>query len=147
MTASMNGTAARAPVEAEASPMRVMPVLNPNHAHTVLAEVLERVNSRDGRRYLTGHVGSTKILIVPTGVISRGEPVWQTIVGEVALAQLFERADQAGRPYLIGRVGSAKLLVVLTEAVVGREPVWRAILEEGFYAERNGTAMARGLED
>jgi hypothetical protein len=98
-TPMTNGPAARAPAEAEASPMRVMPVLNPNHAHTVLAEVLERVISRDGRRYLIGHMGPTKILIVSTGVISRGQPVWQVI------------------------------------------------LEEGFYAERNGTAMARGLED
>ena len=46
-----------------------------------LARVFERVD-RDGKRFMTGRIGSAKLLIVPTGIISRGEPVWQVILGE-----------------------------------------------------------------
>src|SRR5262245_14503593 len=46
-----------------------------------LARVFERVD-RDGKRFMTGRIGSAKLLIVPTGAVSRGEPVWQVILGE-----------------------------------------------------------------
>jgi hypothetical protein len=51
-----------------------------------------------------------------------------------------------GHLYMIGRVGSARLLITLND-VIKRGPIWQMILGEGFYSERNGTAMARGLED
>jgi hypothetical protein len=52
-----------------------------NRPHIALARLFERVN-REGRRYLVGRIGSAKLLIVPTGEISRGEVVWQAILGE-----------------------------------------------------------------
>jgi hypothetical protein len=58
-----------------------LPLVNSNRPHIALAQVFERVN-RQGRRYLVGRVGSAKLLIVPTGTVSRGEPVWQVILGE-----------------------------------------------------------------
>jgi hypothetical protein len=57
------------------------PLINPNLPAVPLALVYERVN-RQGKRYLVGRVGTAKFLIVPTGDVSRGEPVWQVFLGE-----------------------------------------------------------------
>jgi len=57
------------------------PILNPRIPHVALAQVFERTN-RAGRRYLVGRVGVAKLLIVATGEMSRGEPVWQVFLGE-----------------------------------------------------------------
>lgn len=56
-------------------------LINPNMPAVPLALVYERVN-RQGKRYLVGRVGTAKFLIVPTGEVSRGEPVWQIFLGE-----------------------------------------------------------------
>jgi hypothetical protein len=65
----------------------------------------------------------------------------------VSLARLFERVNKNGRRYFVGRIGSAKLLIVPTNEISRGEPVWQAVLGEGFYDEKNGTAMAQGIED
>jgi hypothetical protein len=58
-----------------------MTVLNPKIPAVGLGEVFERVNKR-GQRYLAGRLGAAKLLIVPSGEMSRGEPVWRVFVGE-----------------------------------------------------------------
>ena len=60
-----------------------------------LARVFERVD-RDGKRFMTGRIGSAKLLIVPTGIISRGEPVWQVILGEGFYEELNSTAAAQG---------------------------------------------------
>jgi hypothetical protein len=57
------------------------PLVNPNIPTIPLALVYERVN-RQGKRYLVGRLSGGKVLIVPTGEISRGEPVWQVFISE-----------------------------------------------------------------
>jgi hypothetical protein len=57
------------------------PLVNPKVPAIPLALVYERIN-RQGKRYLVGRVGTAKFLIVPTGEVSRGEPVWQILLGE-----------------------------------------------------------------
>jgi hypothetical protein len=42
----------------------------------VLAHLYEHV-SRRGKRYFVGRMGEAKVLLVETGVVSRGSPVWQ----------------------------------------------------------------------
>jgi len=42
----------------------------------VLAQLYEHV-SRRGRRYFVGRIGAAKVLLVETGNVSRGSPVWQ----------------------------------------------------------------------
>jgi hypothetical protein len=42
----------------------------------VLAKLYERL-SRRGRRYFVGRVGAVKLLMVETGSVDRGSPVWQ----------------------------------------------------------------------
>ena len=49
-----------------------MTLLNPKIPHVALGQVFERVNKR-GQRYLTGRLGDAKLLIVPSGEVSRGE--------------------------------------------------------------------------
>jgi hypothetical protein len=48
-----------------------------SHSSTiVLAQLYEHV-SRRGRRYFVGRIGAAKVLLVETGNVSRGSPVWQ----------------------------------------------------------------------
>jgi hypothetical protein len=54
---------------------------NPRIPHVALGQLFERVNKR-GQRYLTGRLGIAKLLIVPSGEISRGERVWKVFLGE-----------------------------------------------------------------
>ena len=56
-------------------------LINPNLPAVPLALVYERVN-RQGKRYLVGRLSGGKVLIVPTGEVSRGEPVWQIFIAE-----------------------------------------------------------------
>jgi hypothetical protein len=75
------------------------PLINPHIPHVALAQVFERVN-RKGQRYLVGRIGIAKLLIVPSGEVSRGEPVWQVFLGEGAytpegLAGLAHAAEDA----------------------------------------------------
>src|SRR5690349_10581627 len=73
MTTPMNGNGSAPHACTDAPGPAINP--NPKHPHVALAQVFERVN-RAGQRYLVGRVGSAKLLIVPTEVISRGERIW-----------------------------------------------------------------------
>jgi hypothetical protein len=42
----------------------------------VLAQLYEHV-SRRGKRYFVGRIGAAKVLLVETGNVDRGSPVWQ----------------------------------------------------------------------
>jgi hypothetical protein len=42
----------------------------------VLAHLYEHI-SRRGRRYFVGRIGAAKVLMVETGSVDRGSPVWQ----------------------------------------------------------------------
>ena len=55
--------------------------LNPRIPSIPLTQVFERINPK-GKRYLVGRIGTAKLLIVATGEVSRGEPVWQVFLGE-----------------------------------------------------------------
>jgi hypothetical protein len=44
---------------------------------------------------LVGRLGTGKVLIVPTGQVSRGEPVWQIFLGEWPRDALEVHADLA----------------------------------------------------
>jgi hypothetical protein len=57
------------------------PQVNPNIPHVALGQVFERTN-RKGEKYFVGRLGIAKLLIVPSGEVSRGEPVWKIFVGE-----------------------------------------------------------------
>jgi hypothetical protein len=54
---------------------------NPKIPHVALGQVFERVNGK-GQRYLVGRLGIAKLLIVPSGEVSRGEAVWKVFLGE-----------------------------------------------------------------
>jgi hypothetical protein len=71
-----------------------LPLLNTKRPIISLAHLFERVN-RQGKRYLVGRLGTGKVLIVPTGGISRGEPVWQILLGEWPRDAAVVRADLA----------------------------------------------------
>jgi hypothetical protein len=68
----------------------------------VLAQLYEHV-SRRGRRYFVGRIGAAKVLLVETGNISRGSPVWQlnldqgphTTEGEATLAREIAADDHS----------------------------------------------------
>jgi hypothetical protein len=45
-----------------------------------LARLFQRTNVR-GETYFVGRIGSAKLLVVPTGEISRGEAVWDAVIG------------------------------------------------------------------
>jgi hypothetical protein len=72
-----------------------------NSNSIVLAKLYEHL-SRKGRRYFVGRIGAVKVLMVETGSIDRGSPVWQisleqgsqTTRDEMALAR--EIAADAG---------------------------------------------------
>jgi len=59
-----------------------MSILSNGSPQIALARLFERVSVATGKRYFVGRIGSAKRLIVPTGTISRGEPVWEAIIGE-----------------------------------------------------------------
>jgi hypothetical protein len=42
----------------------------------VLGKLYEHL-SRNGRRYFVGRIGAVKLLMVETGSVDRGSPVWQ----------------------------------------------------------------------
>jgi hypothetical protein len=73
-----------------------------SHNSIVLAQLYEHT-SRRGRRYFVGRIGAAKVLLVETGDISRGSPVWQlnldqgpcTTESQAALAREIA-ADDAG---------------------------------------------------
>ena len=46
-----------------------------------LTQMFERTGA-SGKRYLVGRMGLLKLLIVPSGEVSRGDPVWQAFVFE-----------------------------------------------------------------
>jgi hypothetical protein len=56
-------------------------VVNPRIPHVALGQVFERVNKR-GEKYLVGRLGIAKLLIVPSGEVSRGEAIWKIFLGE-----------------------------------------------------------------
>jgi len=58
-----------------------MTAFNPKIPHVALGKVFERVNRR-GERYLAGRLGDAKLLIVPSGEVSRGEAIWRIYLGE-----------------------------------------------------------------
>jgi len=60
----------------------------------VLAKLYEHVNRR-GKRYFVGRIGAVKVLMVETGNVDRGSPVWRT-TQEVGLAREIA-ADKGGR--------------------------------------------------
>lgn len=60
--------------------MDILSVLN-SGPQVALAKVFERRNLR-GEHYFVGRIGSARLVIVPTGTVSRGEPVWSVILGE-----------------------------------------------------------------
>jgi hypothetical protein len=59
-----------------------MSILSNGRPQIALARVFERVSAATGKKYFVGRVGSAKLLIVPTDIISRGEPVWDVVLGE-----------------------------------------------------------------
>jgi hypothetical protein len=69
----------------------------------VLAHLYEHI-SRRGRRYFVGRIGAVKLLMVETGNVDRGSPVWQmcleqgtqTTAQEIGLAREIG-ADEGGR--------------------------------------------------
>jgi len=61
----------------------------------VLAKLYEHVNRR-GKRYFVGRIGAVKLLMVETGNVDRGSPVWRTSAQEVGLAREIA-ADEGGR--------------------------------------------------
>lgn len=81
MSNHINFRAPRAPEQAALSGA----FLNPRIPSIPLTQVFERINPK-GKRYLVGRIGTAKLLIVATGTISRGEPVWQVFLGEGPLA-------------------------------------------------------------
>jgi hypothetical protein len=60
-----------------------MTILNNGNGRPLvaLARLYQRTNVR-GEVYFVGRLGSAKLLVVPTGTISRGEAVWDAIIGE-----------------------------------------------------------------
>jgi hypothetical protein len=54
----------------------------------VLAKVYEHL-SRRGKRYFVGRIGAVKLLMVETGSVDRGSPVWQ-----LCLEQGSQTSDQ-----------------------------------------------------
>src|SRR5262245_60544650 len=60
--------------------MDILSVLN-SGPQVALARLFERRNLR-GEHYFVGRIGSARVVVVPTGTVSRGEPVWQLVVGE-----------------------------------------------------------------
>jgi hypothetical protein len=54
---------------------------DPKIPHVALSKLFERRNKR-GERYLVGRLGDARVLIVASGEVSRGEPVWRLFVGE-----------------------------------------------------------------
>jgi hypothetical protein len=69
----------------------------------VLAKVYEHL-SRRGKRYFVGRIGAVKVLMVETGNVDRGSPVWQicleqgsqTTEQEIALAREIAAEDGRG---------------------------------------------------
>jgi hypothetical protein len=57
------------------------PLVNPRIPHVALGQLFERTNRR-GQRYLVGRLGIAKLLIVPSGEVSRGEQIWKIYLGE-----------------------------------------------------------------
>jgi hypothetical protein len=74
-----------------------------NSNSLVLAKLYEHV-SRRGKRYFVGRIGAVKLLMVETGNVDRGSPVWQmcleqgtqTTEQEIGLARQVA-ADDGGR--------------------------------------------------
>jgi hypothetical protein len=72
------------------------------NSHAIVLAHLYEHTSRRGRRYFVGRIGAAKVLLVETGNVSRGSPVWQlnldqgphTTMEETALAS--EIAADAG---------------------------------------------------
>jgi hypothetical protein len=50
--------------------------MNSESNSIVLAKLYEHL-SRKGRRYFVGRIGAVKLLMVETGSVDRGSPVWQ----------------------------------------------------------------------
>ena len=74
-----------------------------NSNSVVLAKVYEHL-SRRGKRYFVGRIGAVKVLMVETGTVDRGSPVWQisleqgsqTTEQEMGLAREISADDRAG---------------------------------------------------
>jgi hypothetical protein len=75
-----------------------------SHGNSVVLAQLYEHTSRRGRRYFVGRIGAAKVLLVQTGAVSRGSPVWQlnldqgphTTEGEAALAREIAADDGEG---------------------------------------------------
>ena len=73
-----------------------------SHSNSIVLAQLYEHTSRRGRRYFVGRIGAAKVLLVATGNVSHGSPVWQlnleegphTTMEETALAS--EIAADAG---------------------------------------------------
>jgi hypothetical protein len=46
-------------------------------SHSIVLAQLYEHTSRRGKRYFVGRIGAAKVLLVETGTVSRGSPVWQ----------------------------------------------------------------------
>jgi hypothetical protein len=73
-----------------------------NSHSIVLAKLYEHL-SRRGKRYFVGRIGAVKLLMVETGSVDRGSPVWQicleqgsqTTEHEIGLAREIAADDRA----------------------------------------------------
>jgi hypothetical protein len=79
------------------------PLKRGGSSSVVLAKMYEHL-SRRGRRYFVGRIGAVKVLMMETGNIDRGSPVWQicleqgsqTTEHEIGLAREIAADDRAG---------------------------------------------------
>ena len=53
-----------------------------SHSNSIVLAQLYEHTSRRGRRYFVGRIGAAKVLLVETGNVSRGSPVWQLNLGQ-----------------------------------------------------------------
>jgi hypothetical protein len=56
-----------------------------------LAQLYER-RDRDGRPYMSGRIGTARVRLVPTGLLSKGDRVWHLVLSELTA---FVRDDAA----------------------------------------------------
>jgi len=59
-----------------------MSILSNGRPQVALARLFERTSVATGKKYFVGRIGSARLMVVPTGTISRGEPVWDAVIAE-----------------------------------------------------------------
>ena len=52
-------------------------------SHSIVLAQLYEHTSRRGKRYFVGRIGAAKVLLVETGNVDRGSPVWQLNLDQV----------------------------------------------------------------